>query len=84
MAATRHTEAMFPRTSASVPLAAEPCQSLCRWLPTDAGAGDAATGSDRVFACIGCGSEWTRTEPWTPADADGVVPPEVVAERDRD
>lgn len=27
-----------------------------------------------VFACEGCGSQWVRTEEWTPVDADGIVP----------
>ena len=33
-----------------------------------------------VFACTGCGSEWLRSELWTPVDADGHVPPGITAE----
>ncbi len=35
-----------------------------------------------LFGCAGCGSEWVRSEAWTPAQADGTVPPAVQAERD--
>jgi hypothetical protein len=64
-------------------LAAQPCQSVCTWTRTnerrlvDAGAAPAA-----VFACVGCGSEWVRSELWTPVDADGHVPAAVRAERE--
>ena len=34
-----------------------------------------------LFACSGCGSEWVRSQGWTPIDADGRIPPEVQAER---
>jgi hypothetical protein len=33
-----------------------------------------------VFTCVGCGSEWLRSELWTPIDADGHVPREITAE----
>jgi hypothetical protein len=62
-------------------LAAEPCQGVCSWLRTgevrrvDAGAEPAA-----VFACTGCGSQWLRSELWTPVDAGGRVPAAVAAE----
>lgn len=60
-----------------------PCQSICVWAVTGEVWND-GTGSDlRVFACRGCGSEWVRTEPWTPIDSVGVVPDEVCAERAR-
>lgn len=58
-------------------LAAHPCQAECDW----AAAGRA--GDRPLFRCAGCGSEWTAAELWTPAQADGTVPPAVVAERDR-
>jgi hypothetical protein len=57
-------------------LAAHPCQAECDW----AQAGWAAAGR-RLFRCAGCGSEWTAAELWTPAQADGTVPPAVAAER---
>ncbi|WP_341729833.1 hypothetical protein [Brooklawnia sp.] len=55
-----------------------PCQRKCTWVA----AGEVRDGG-RLFHCLSCGSEWLRTEAWTPANADGVVPPEVQAERDR-
>ena len=67
-----------------------PCQSVCVWAPTGetwrapggAEPADASGGQDlRVFACAACGSEWVRTEAWTPIDAHGVVPEAVLAER---
>ncbi len=59
-----------------------PCQSSCRWQVTDDGWLDAAAETLRLFRCAGCGSEWVRTEGWTPVDADGQVPPAVVIDRD--
>ncbi|MDX6367496.1 MAG: hypothetical protein QOK30_2572 [Nocardioidaceae bacterium] len=41
---------------------------------------DPAGDPTAVFACTGCGSEWIRSELWTPVDADGNVPPEVTSE----
>lgn len=64
-------------------LAAEPCQSVCRWAAQGEWLDDASGGGLRLFACAGCGSEWVRTEAWTPADVDGDVPVEVAAERAR-
>jgi len=69
-----------PRSSR--PVEAWPCQSICVWNPTAEVWLDPASGALRVFRCAGCGSEWVRTEAWTPVDAGGRVPPEVVAERD--
>ena len=57
------------------PLAVQACRSLCRWVPTRA--------PSDLFACQGCGSQWRPGEPWTPMDADGVVPPQVRRARDR-
>ncbi len=59
-------------------LRAFPCQHKCDWRP----AGEVRDGG-RLFACRGCGSEWLRTEPWTPRNADGTITPEVLAERNR-
>ena len=56
-------------------LAAHPCQAECDWSAT--GRTDAG---GRLFRCAGCGSEWTAAQPWTPAQADGTVPPAVTAE----
>jgi hypothetical protein len=62
-------------------LAAEPCQSLCAWTPTDElRLVDGGPEPAAVFACRGCGSEWLRSELWTPIDADGRVPLAVSAE----
>ena len=36
-----------------------------------------------VLACRGCGSQWVRSEPWTPAQADGSRPPAVLEELSR-
>jgi hypothetical protein len=58
-----------------VPLATAPCRSLCDWSAV------AAPYEGRsVFACAGCGTEWVRTEGWTPRQADGTVPAAVLAE----
>jgi hypothetical protein len=59
-------------------LAANPCQLICDWRST----GEARDGLP-VFRCVGCSSEWVRTEAWTPARADGTVAPEVAAEAAR-
>jgi hypothetical protein len=60
-----------------------PCQSICVWAVTGEVWND-GTGPDlRVFACRGCGSEWVRTEPWTPIDQSGRVPAAVASERAR-
>ena len=50
-----------------IPLASRPCLQLCRWLLVR---GQARAGLP-LFRCQGCGSEWVRTEPWTPVDVDG-------------
>jgi hypothetical protein len=80
----RHTGAMGEPLPGRRVLAAEPCQSVCVWTRTEESVVvDAAGDPAAVFACSGCGSEWLRSEPWTPIDADGHVPPEVNAERAR-
>ena len=60
-----------------MPLHLAPCRKVCTWLPT----GGSYDGL-RLFACTGCGSEWVRTEPWTPRDWDVTVPEDVRAELD--
>ena len=57
-------------------LAANPCQLECAWSGTGR-----ATAGRQVFACAGCGSEWTTAELWTPAEADGTVPDAVTSAR---
>jgi hypothetical protein len=82
-AATRagHTGPMSEPLCRARALAAEPCQSVCVWTRTEESVVvDPARDPATVFACAGCGSEWLRTELWTPIDADGHVPPEVAAE----
>ena len=58
------------------PLAANGCRSQCSWRRTEA-----VLAGERLFRCSGCGSEWVASEPWMPADADGTVRPEVLAEK---
>ncbi|WP_411284452.1 hypothetical protein [Lapillicoccus sp.] len=60
------------------PLTVSGCRSECAWSAT----GD-VLGGDPVFDCSACGSEWVRSEPWTPIDAQGEVPDSVLAERRR-
>ena len=65
-------------------LQAWPCQSRCLWSATDevleVRVAPGKTAPLRVFACAGCGSEWVRSEGWTPADVSGEVPGAVRAE----
>ena len=60
------------------PLAANPCQLVCDWRAS----GETYDGLP-LFRCVGCASEWVRTQPWTPARADGTVAAEVAAEAAR-
>ena len=59
-------------------LAANPCLRVCDWAPT-------GTMHDALalFECSGCGSQWVRSQAWTPARADGTVAPSVAAEAAR-
>jgi hypothetical protein len=59
-------------------LATNPCQLVCDWRSTR----ESRDGLP-VFRCVGCASEWVRSEAWTPARADGTVAPEVAAEAAR-
>ena len=59
-------------------LRVRPCRSVCDWARTP----DRYDGQP-VLACRGCGSQWVRSEPWTPAQADGTVPDVVREERQR-
>ena len=67
------------------PLEVWPCQSVCRWAGTGEVWQPPTAGGVplRVFACSGCGSEWVRSEVWTPVNAHGDVPPAVEQERAR-
>lgn len=58
-------------------LTVSPCRVLCDWAPSDL----PATAGTRLFACSGCGSQWTPAERWTPRQADGSVPGAVRAAR---
>lgn len=58
-----------------VGLTVAPCRQLCDWVRTP-GTHD----GQPLLACRGCGSQWVRGEPWTPAQADGSRPPAVVEE----
>jgi len=78
------TGAMNAPTQPARPVDAWPCQSICVWARTDEVWVADAGGVLHVFRCTGCSSEWVRTEAWTPVDADGRVPPDVVAERGLD
>ena len=51
------------------PLAQYACQDACHWQPDPTSAGALPR-----FACSGCGSQWDRTQLWTPIDRDGSVP----------
>ncbi len=76
-----HNCPMSDAVPVSRPLEAWPCRSICVWSADDEVLTDAEHDRLRLFSCRGCGSEWVRTEPWTPIDADGVVPAAIAAER---
>lgn len=56
-------------------LRAFPCQKKCCWRSTGR-----ERGGERLFACQSCGSEWVRSQPWAPVDADGTRHPDLLAE----
>ena len=58
-----------------MPLTVSPCRQLCDWARTPTTYEGAP-----LLACRGCGSQWVRGQPWTPAQADGSRPPAVVEE----
>ena len=62
-----------------MPLTIEPCRKICDWDRV----GGTYAGLP-LFACTGCGSEWVRSEPWTPRRWDGAIPDSVRAELDAD
>jgi len=53
----------------------QPCRAVCTWASTGA-----RLAGEQLFRCGGCGSEWVRSQGWTPVGADGVVPDDVAAE----
>ncbi|QGK71058.1 hypothetical protein GIY23_17385 [Allosaccharopolyspora coralli] len=59
----------------STQLAVHACRSLCSWHRT-------RTELDGLplLACRGCGSQWVRSEPWTPIDHTGCIPDDVRTE----
>ena len=79
----RHNGAMDTPAPAR-PVASWPCQSVCLWRATGEVWADGRHRDLRVFACTGCGSEWVRTEQWTPIDAHGAVPEAIRLERRAD
>jgi hypothetical protein len=62
-----------------VHLTIAPCRQLCDWTRTPASTPDGRP----LLACRGCGSQWVRGEPWTPAQADGSRPAAVEEELSR-
>ncbi|MFZ5848715.1 hypothetical protein [Nocardioides pakistanensis] len=60
------------------PLRIAACRRLCSWR-----AAGEELGGEALFRCDGCGSEWVASQPWTPIDHTGEVPPAVQAERRR-
>ena len=55
-----------------MPLTVSACRSLCDWARTPS-----SYEGLPLFACRGCGSQWVRSEPWAPRQADGSWPPGV-------
>lgn len=62
-----------PADPGLAPLRIRSCRDLCAWNRTPAERRD-----EPMFACRGCGSQWVPSEPWTPRDSNGAVPPEVL------
>jgi hypothetical protein len=68
----------FGHTGPVRDLEIQPCRNVCTWAATGT-----TLDSLPLFSCGGCGSEWVRTQAWTPIGADGVVPADVAAEAAR-
>ena len=75
---SRRTARHPVRQTGPVPLTVSPCRQLCDWICTPTVLDDLP-----VLACRGCGSQWVRSQPWTPAQADGSRPAAVLAELSR-
>ncbi|MDI2028534.1 hypothetical protein QFW96_07920 [Saccharopolyspora sp. TS4A08] len=56
-------------------LAVHACRSLCSWHRTPK-----ELNGLPLLACRGCGSQWIRSEAWTPIDHTGRIPDDVRAE----
>jgi hypothetical protein len=52
-----------------------PCRAKCSWSRQHR-----PTIALPIFRCSGCGSQWARTERWTPRNADGTITAEVQQE----
>ena len=52
----------------TAPLTQYACQDACQWRPDPT-----SSSVPPRFACTGCGSQWDRTQLWTPVDRDGRV-----------
>lgn len=63
-----------------IPLAVHPCRGLCAWRPARHAQSCEVRGAMPLFRCRGCGSEWVRSEPWAPVDANGARHPVLVEE----
>jgi len=59
-------------------LVTNPCRQECRWRLAER-----RHDGERLFACTSCGSQWVRSQPWVPIDADGSRHPDLVAEVER-
>ncbi|MGW8590957.1 hypothetical protein ACWIFB_09850 [Dietzia sp. NPDC055340] len=55
------------------PLRVRSCRDLCNWNATPV-----ERRGEPLFACRGCGSQWVPSEHWTPREASGHIPPEVL------
>ena len=55
------------------PLRVRSCRDLCNWVKTPV-----EHRGEPLFACQGCGSQWVPSELWTPREASGEIPAEVL------
>lgn len=55
------------------PLKVRSCRDMCNWNKTPV-----ERRGEPLFACRGCGSQWVPSEHWTPREASGHIPPEVL------
>ncbi len=63
-------------------LRVQPCRGECAWRETPARM-QRSVENLPVFACGGCGTQWVRSLTWTPIDADGTIPDQVLQEASR-
>lgn len=57
----------------NAPLRVRSCRDLCNWTKTPV-----ERRGEPLFACRGCGSQWVPSEHWTPREASGAIPAEVL------